>query len=67
MDYSFDYLIEKYPEDIMDILDWREKIMSNAVKACFLSMLFGAVLTVGIFFLFMVILWKVTVNYVYLF
>ena len=56
MDYSFDYLIEKYPDDIMDILEWREKILSNAVKACFLSMLFGALLTVGIFLLFMVIL-----------
>ena len=56
MEYSFDYLIEKYPEDIVDILVWREKILANAIEACFLSMLFGAVLTVGVFFLFMVIL-----------
>ena len=56
MNYSFDYLMKKYPEDIMDILEWREQILENAIKACLLSMLFGAVLTAGIFLLFMVIL-----------
>ena len=56
MNYSFDYLIEKYPEDIMDILEWREKILNNAVKACLFSMLFGLCLSALIFIIWLLVI-----------